>query len=145
MLPYPANSVSAAEMTKANDPYGFCDLFWGENLEDIQKEYQLKFLAFDKGLSVYGTVISDVHEALSFKGRTPIILKFRANKLSIIHFFAFDSPTTVAEHMQKIQESRSIRKHFWINQNMTGQDHILESQSVQPQSLKHHILRRKSS
>ena len=68
-----ASPATSHEQNMTYDPGGFCDLHWGEPLNQIKQEYRMKLLGYSYGMARYWVLIPDAHGEMYLQG--PVMAK----------------------------------------------------------------------
>jgi|GEM_PF-1038668 len=65
----------------SNDPNGFCDLRWGEDLTDVKNEYKTKLIGYKSGTAHYALMIPEAKGEMYLRGPVLIFAIFWDGKL----------------------------------------------------------------
>ena len=68
-----ASPATSHEQNMTYDPGGFCDLHWGEPLNQIKQEYRMKLLGYSYGMARYWVLIPDAYGEMYLQG--PVMAK----------------------------------------------------------------------
>lgn len=82
-----ASPATSHEQNMTYDPGGFCDLHWGEPLNQIKQEYRMKLLGYSYGMARYWVLIPDAHGEMYLQGPVMAKVCFYEGRLLSITIF----------------------------------------------------------
>lgn len=116
IVPSSVNEVYAA-IPLEKDPNGFCDLFWGETIKEVQGEYKMRFVEYKDGQARYAIVMPDAQSPLFADKFKVAFLTFRAGKLVTVVVASTQPASTMSRILTQLYGKPDITRghdNLWL-------------------------------
>lgn len=117
LVPSPAGEAQA-KIPAELEPNGYCDLYWGESLEEIQNEYEVRFVNYQNGYANYSVIVDNAHGEMGFNEKALAICSFKAKRLFMITLLSPKTKEAAAGDISRKYgppDSASNGIYIWIS------------------------------